>query len=236
MDHPRSRGENEIWPSDMASRKGSSPLTRGKLCARERDTDGGGIIPAHAGKTITAIDARACSGDHPRSRGENQSYQTTCATAPGSSPLTRGKRDAEGDYPIICGIIPAHAGKTALDFNPNHTLGDHPRSRGENLEPVAQEGRTQGSSPLTRGKRVLRIRGRVARGIIPAHAGKTIVRRPSWVARWDHPRSRGENPFRRPMEASDAGSSPLTRGKRGPREPFRDGRGIIPAHAGKTPQ
>ena len=34
--------------------------------------------------------------------------------------------------------------------------------------------------------------------------------------------------------AFEEGSSPLTRGKRGPRKPFRHGRGLIPAHAGKT--
>ena len=51
-----------------------------------------------------------------------------------------------------------------------------------------------------------------------------------------HPRSRGENP---PVDACMLfviGSSPLTRGKRGRGSTVRWSRGLIPAHAGKTPQ
>ena len=50
-----------------------------------------------------------------------------------------------------------------------------------------------GSSPLTRGKRVPPQRDGEAEGLIPAHAGKTPPREPT--ANWTpaHPRSRGEN-------------------------------------------
>ena len=71
-------------------------------------------------------------------------------------------------------------------------------------------------------------------GIIPAHAGKTL--RPWWRrgSRGDHPRSRGENKVEGLVGVADLGSSPLTRGKPDNRRLQVAGRGLIPAHAGKT--
>ena len=52
--HPRSRGENwKTWPVSR-SRKGSSPLTRGKRFHDRCRRDAYWLIPAHAGKTQTA--------------------------------------------------------------------------------------------------------------------------------------------------------------------------------------
>ena len=112
------------------------------------------------------------------------------------------------------GLIPAHAGKTQP---PRQASGDcwaHPRSRGENAAlPV----------PL----------GDVAR-LIPAHAGKTSSCRSVCGRGAAHPRSRGENCGLLPQRPVERGSSPLTRGKRGPL-PRPLGRvRLIPAHAGKT--
>ena len=50
-DHPRSRGENGGLSLSGHSDWGSSPLTRGKLEDGDDGVEGGGIIPAHAGKT-----------------------------------------------------------------------------------------------------------------------------------------------------------------------------------------
>ena len=49
--HPRSRGENRERLIEAARIHGSSPLTRGKLGDRRPGRAGGGLIPAHAGKT-----------------------------------------------------------------------------------------------------------------------------------------------------------------------------------------
>ena len=90
--HPRSRGENLqrcAWPSPQS---GSSPLTRGKPWAWGRRAHVVRLIPAHAGKTVEARDARSGHGAHPRSRGENGWSPWGASSAPGSSPLTRGKR------------------------------------------------------------------------------------------------------------------------------------------------
>ena len=152
----------------------------------------------------------------------------------GSSPLTRGKQVVERQCTVTGGLIPAHAGKTAVDASFQVGQAAHPRSRGENAgEPTSASPRT-GSSPLTRGKP--RGRGRRHRrvGLIPAHAGKTYMSSQAGTPRAAHPRSRGEN---RPHDSHSpeiAGSSPLTRGKRSGVSRSRLMRGLIPAHAGKT--
>ena len=49
--HPRSRGENDILNATGFRLTGSSPLTRGKRLGEDLGGFGGGLIPAHAGKT-----------------------------------------------------------------------------------------------------------------------------------------------------------------------------------------
>ena len=71
--HPRSRGENLGEQTYNAIKAGSSPLTRGKLQHRRVGHHGGGLIPAHAGKTRTRRNPSRTPGAHPRSRGENVS-------------------------------------------------------------------------------------------------------------------------------------------------------------------
>ena len=72
---------------------------------------------------------------------------------------------------------------------------------------------TDGSSPLTRGKRLLVLVGEFVERLIPAHAGKTQVESNAMRTTSAHPRSRGENGDA-PIDLGElAGSSPLTRGK-----------------------
>ena len=91
-----------------------------------------------------------------------------------------------------------------------------------------------GSSPLTRGKQLRGGRREGLDGLIPAHAGKTsneVIGSPVFRA---HPRSRGENCDHEARFHRSLGSSPLTRGKLRLGHDGRAGRGLIPAHAGKT--
>ena len=53
--HPRSRGENRPKVTPRLPFVGSSPLTRGKQRRRLVRRVGGGLIPAHAGKTLPNI-------------------------------------------------------------------------------------------------------------------------------------------------------------------------------------
>ena len=72
------------------------------------------------------------------------------------------------------------------------------------------------------------------RGLIPAHAGKTETPFRLQFSCQAHPRSRGENLASPLGWVSGWGSSPLTRGKRGPNIRFLGSGRLIPAHAGKT--
>ena len=155
--HPRSRGENQSRVRRHTPPPGSSPLTRGKQSEGTGAFTHHGLIPAHAGKTLTDKHPVRTVTAHPRSRGENTVLREELATELGSSPLTRGKPRHTLGTRIPRGLIPAHAGKT--DRTPAHRCRDH------------------GSSPLTRGKREHEERRTAKRGLIPAHAGKTRSRR-----------------------------------------------------------
>ena len=90
--HPRSRGENFVRSRARLIGLGSSPLTRGKHDRELRRRHVPGLIPAHAGKTLTPAGQLVIDG--------------------GSSPLTRGK-PSRVIWSVMCvRLIPAHAGKT----------------------------------------------------------------------------------------------------------------------------
>ena len=90
--HPHSRGENSWLPSLTRTTLGSSPLTRGKPRRGVARHQPDGLIPTHAGKTVSALDTHRQAEAHPHSRGENTRKRQYLACCQGSSPLTRGKR------------------------------------------------------------------------------------------------------------------------------------------------
>ena len=151
---------------------------------------------------------------HPRSRGENPAF----LEVPG-----------KGHW-----LIPAHAGKTPRDSPTSRRRWAHPRSRGENLPASQALYQPRGSSPLTRGKPLLRGRRTKQLGLIPAHAGKTASPSAPTGTGTAHPRSRGENLIWSLPDATAGGSSPLTRGKLTLCKLGKPNKGLIPAHAGKT--
>ena len=110
----------------------------------------------------------------------------------------------------------------------------HPRSRGENHLSASAFTSAKGSSPLTRGKRMLPSWKGPEDRLIPAHAGKTGPDRAAGLGPAAHPRSRGENARAALVPRAKTGSSPLTRGKLAGAVVVRLNRGLIPAHAGKT--
>ena len=130
--HPRSRGENGSQESRDRRRRGSSPLTRGKLYLLSLDFNTPRLIPAHAGKTQTVYKQISQWSAHPRSRGENLAGRRATSPDLGSSPLTRGKPSLAEVLPQDARLIPAHAGKTLTDSRSSVLSSAHPRSRGEN--------------------------------------------------------------------------------------------------------
>ena len=172
--HPRSRGENPGREGEVPPFAGSSPLTRGKPGRRQASVIRAGLIPAHAGKTTTPLPRSRSWWAHPRSRGENPGREGEVPPFAGSSPLTRGKLSDALEHLAVCGLIPAHAGKTSRRSRARRPCRAHPRSRGENLSGEAAPTWTCGSSPLTRGKPTRRRLQHTRRWLIPAHAGKTV--------------------------------------------------------------
>ena len=193
-----------------------------------------GLIPAHAGKTAVNDGQLVGGPAHPRSRGENWCGESTLMLSVGSSPLTRGKLHSIPLHLLDVGLIPAHAGKTALLRHRRDCDWAHPRSRGENDKGPTPVARPSGSSPLTRGKLGCMSCRISCGGLIPAHAGKTRTRCQVQSQHPAHPRSRGENVFMMVVVATDTGSSPLTRGKQGIKREVTRLHRLIPAHAGKT--
>ena len=154
----------------------------------------------------------------------------------GSSPLTRGKRGVHDGQYSEARLIPAHAGKTSPSSANHRGLTAHPRSRGENGHRHDHRRVLPGSSPLTRGKLTGPDNLCSFVRLIPAHAGKTVGSDSLTRMEVAHPRSRGEN-YTDPRDPQrGAGSSPLTRGKLDAAADRARDRGLIPAHAGKTPR
>ena len=109
---PAHAGKTAYRSGEDTQAVGSSPLTRGKpthTTAIQHDLR---LIPAHAGKTRSPESAAPAATAHPRSRGENMRIHVDASACTGSSPLTRGKREARGLPGALDGLIPAHAGKT----------------------------------------------------------------------------------------------------------------------------
>ena len=232
--HPRACGENTLSNMQTASFLGSSPRMRGKREAAARNSQGAGLIPAHAGKTPWPPPVRFLPQAHPRACGENEETNAGDRRTLGSSPRMRGKRWMSCDDPFTTGLIPAHAGKTWRVRKKFCHRAAHPRACGENGCCAILVKHLRGSSPRMRGKRAHEFHGRRALGLIPAHAGKTMARAVSVCPLWAHPRACGENLGKMFFQIAASGSSPRMRGKRlHLLLADREGR-LIPAHAGKT--
>ena len=191
-DHPRSRGEywRPLFTGVLG--KGSSPLSRGILVV-DLDLDAGeGIIPALAGNTEERIQRARHAEDHPRSRGEYAFAAPARKSQTGSSPLSRGIRCSGYRRGWLRRIIPALAGNTTFPSCMNPSRKDHPRSRGEYRVETTTSHADNGSSPLSRGIRLMGTRDAHTSRIIPALAGNTPTSLRPVKSLRDHPRSRGE--------------------------------------------
>ncbi len=88
--HPRSCGEYTQDPMVLRWMRGSSPLMRGIHKNPCVNSTVSGIIPAHAGNTISFCYQCISVGDHPRSCGEYFGAIGLIINRVGSSPLMRG--------------------------------------------------------------------------------------------------------------------------------------------------
>ena len=234
-DHPRIRGEHRSTAGTTASRRGSSPHTRGALGILLAIFIQLGIIPAYAGSTQAPARIPHLVQDHPRIRGEHVPAVLPCCCGAGSSPHTRGAHVGDAGMIAIVGIIPAYAGSTSRRYSPAAAARDHPRIRGEH-----RMAETPHQAPPR---------------IIPAYAGSTtlvvsrdhlmpdhprirgehcVCKKEDFGPIVDHPRIRGEHIDLRAAEDTSKGSSPHTRGARTPKNSSAPPGRIIPAYAGST--
>ena len=132
--HPRACGENLHIEGVVDTPYGSSPRMRGKHRGIGDRAGEDGLIPAHAGKTVSLMRAAISKPAHPRACGENSKPAFIRVCRLGSSPRMRGK-------PVLIALriggfrlIPAHAGKTKQVTKRAQLLTAHPRACGENAE------------------------------------------------------------------------------------------------------
>ena len=193
-----------------------------------------GIIPAHAGLTVSRLPCRRTSWDHPRACGAHKLASYHYQGPLGSSPRMRGSLDMQNIAKMVRGIIPAHAGLTFEHFIIGGYLRDHPRACGAHSKTLIKTIGAMGSSPRMRGSRLVLFFLAVPVGIIPAHAGLTRHGSGHRLAGWDHPRACGAHPAHILRYQRQQGSSPRMRGSRMALNAAETAFGIIPAHAGLT--
>ena len=117
-EHPRACGAHMPKKTAWQTRKGSSPRMRGSHRSNLVQRNNNGIIPAHAGLTLTNWRPTCQERDHPRACGAHRKPRNGRHSMPGSSPRMRGSPHSPGLTRMSLGIIPAHAGLTLK--NPNN--------------------------------------------------------------------------------------------------------------------
>ena len=165
-------------------------------------------------------------------RGEQSSLSATYGAFVGSSPHARGTGCGELGLPGELGIIPACAGNSLRGPMTRCPKRDHPRMRGEQVQPGMRDLWAGGSSPHARGTAERRHLRRSLRGIIPACAGNSAPNQAGRGTNRDHPRMRGEQELSRYRHELNEGSSPHARGTVELLLQVLRGEGIIPACAG----
>ena len=156
-----------------ASPAGSSPPTRGAHHTAVKQARHGGLIPAYAGSTRSALGCRRSSRAHPRLRGEHIEVEPGPIEIIGSSPPTRGAPTAIVGASLVVGLIPAYAGSTTSTRCLRRCPAAHPRLRGEHAWEIRHDTENGGSSPPTRGAHKAARIGVKTAGLIPAYAGST---------------------------------------------------------------
>ena len=207
---------------------------RGSLLPINRAVVPVGIIPAHAGLTMSWSRWTRWTRDHPRACGAHSDTTVSLFANGGSSPRMRGSLFLPLLMKVFDGIIPAHAGLTAILALLPLLHRDHPRACGAHCKINLLMTKGVGSSPRMRGSL---FKGSVSVqevGIIPAHAGLTSWHCVHHSRHWDHPRACGAHGLSAFIDLAKVGSSPRMRGSQPKPDSCNLLLGIIPAHAGLT--
>ena len=215
----------------------------------------GRFIPAGAGNTGVACNARRNRPVHPRRCGEHFSVAAVARSPVGSSPQVRGTPLGALLVGIRNRFIPAGAGNTLPDRPATGRRAVHPRRCGEHPKAVRVFSSSDGSSPQVRGTRARSTLATEYPRFIPAGAGNTFLPLDTLTHRHGsspqvrgthgfgvltcppssvHPRRCGEHIRKANSPSLETGSSPQVRGTLC-RERFERGFSrFIPAGAGNT--
>ncbi|EEI78902.1 Domain of uncharacterised function (DUF2825) [Corynebacterium striatum] len=173
--HPRLRGADASSRPDVDGALGSSPLTRGGQLHALITGKPTRLIPAYTGRTSFLLSHASVLRAHPRLRGADRIQVSPRMGIGGSSPLTRGGLGSMYQRARRGGLIPAYAGRTSRSFSFCSRGGlipayagrtcrscwqtghppAHPRLRGADDDIVSWGQVVGGSSPLTRGGRLI---------------------------------------------------------------------------------
>lgn len=150
-------------------------------------------------------------------------------------PRRRGKVLGVELHAPANGITPAQAGKRHSMHQRKASAKDHPRIGGEKMHSERMPPEMTGSPPHGRGKEHRQGREGRSRRITPAWAGKRLPLPDIAAQTQDHPRIGGEKHAAPASLMWSAGSPPHGRGKGTAGLSHRQGVGITPAWAGKSP-
>ena len=231
---PRGRGSprGPSWLDE--ARRGPSPRGRGSRRRGPVEGQGGGSIPAWAGKPSrprprwaarrvhprvggeaghTTYEVRGDEGPSPRGRGSRTCGPVGCHARQGPSPRGRGSPGLQDGRLALPGSIPAWAGKPGARRAASGRTRVHPRVGGEARDLQHQADLEGGPSPRGRGSLLQRRRVDGGGGSIPAWAGKPSVAGSGPCARAVHPRVGGEARALGNAPGSVGGPSPRGAGK-----------------------
>ena len=130
-DHPRLRGEQNLFHRPAPCGAGSPPLARGTGARYSRTTLAPRITPACAGNSLAFFLSSSFHWDHPRLRGEQSIVNWASQCRQGSPPLARGTGGAISKSHKSHRITPACAGNRHIIAVKGFASQDHPRLRGE---------------------------------------------------------------------------------------------------------
>ena len=172
-----------------------------------------GFIPARAGEADSPLPVGKEHKVHPRSCGGGISLRNIQSWPIGSSPLVRGRHPQAERRRRQLRFIPARAGEAFFGRRVAPAIWVHPRSCGGGQTTKTLHQVFSGSSPLVRGRRLVKLDRILNSGFIPARAGEAarigLFRDRITV----HPRSCGGGSRSERTAPPPHGSSPLVRGR-----------------------
>ena len=191
---PRARGDGPTdWAVTIATRA-CSPRTRGWSLEGHRISDGGPVLPAHAGMVPATRTPRWVERSAPRARGDGPVMTPSAYDKRTCSPRTRGWSPGAVLRRPAGPVLPAHAGMVPPRSRRSPGPCCAPRARADGPRSNRWSRTASVCSPRTRGWSQSLLDASQQSVVLPAHAGMVPFRRSSPTRAWCAPRARGDGP------------------------------------------